>query len=186
MREHPGGLVSLFDNAAAPKEEPQSRALLLQLDVRRKRTTLVQAYVHKPERVLSHFLGNTQLLGNGHVFVGWGGSEYMTEFTRAGAIVFDARLPRGGQSYRAFRFPWVAQPTDKPALVVRDGAGYASWNGATEVASWQLAEGASRMKTVARTGFETKLDLAPQTKSVAVTALDRAGRELGTSPTVSV
>ena len=186
MREHPGGLVSVFDNAAAPKEEPQSRALLLQLDVKHKRVTLVHAYTHKPERVLSHFLGNTQLLPNGDVFVGWGGSQYMTEFTRAGAIVFDARLPRGGQSYRSFRFPWIARPTDKPALAVRGGAAYASWNGATEVASWQLTEGSSRTKTVTRTGFETKIDLAPQTKSVAATALDRAGRELGTSPTVSV
>jgi Arylsulfotransferase (ASST) len=185
VREHPGGLVSVFDNAAAPKEEPESRALLLQLDVKHRRATLVRAYTHRPERVLSHFLGNTQLLPNGDVFVGWGGSQYMTEFTRAGAIVFDARLPRGGQSYRAFRFPWIGKPTDKPALAVREGAAYASWNGATEVASWQLVEGGTRTRTLARTGFETKLDLAAQTKSVAVTALDHAGRELGTSPTVS-
>jgi hypothetical protein len=186
VREHPGGLVSVFDNAAAPKEEPQSRALLLKLDGKRKRATLVHAYMHKPELVLSHFLGNMQLLANGNVFVGWGGSPYMTEFTRAGGIVFDARLPRGGQSYRAFRFPWVARPADKPALVVRGGSAYATWNGATEVASWQLVEGSSRTKAVARSGFETKLDLSAQTKSVAVTALDRAGRELGSSPTVTV
>ncbi|HEY2372307.1 MAG TPA: arylsulfotransferase family protein [Gaiellaceae bacterium] len=186
VREHANGLVSIFDNAAAPKEEPQSRGLLIQLDVRRKRAMLVHAYVHKPERVVSHFLGNTQLLANGDVFVGWGGSPFMTEFTRAGAIVFDARLPRGGQSYRAFRFPWVARPADKPALVVRGDAAYASWNGATEVVSWQLVEGTSRTKTVMRTGFETKLDLSPQTRSVAVAALDRAGRDLGTSPTVAV
>jgi len=186
VREHPGGLVSLFDNAAAPKEEPQSRALLLQLDVKHRRVTLGHAYTHKPKPVLSHFLGNTQLLGNTDVFVGWGGSPYMTEFTRGGAIVFDAHLPRGGQSYRAFRFPWVGRPTDRPTLVVRSGTAYASWNGATEVASWQLTEGSSRTKTVARNGFETKLDINAQTKSVAVTALDRAGRELATSPTVSV
>jgi hypothetical protein len=186
VREHPGGLVSVFDNAAAPKEEPQSRALLLQLDTKRKRASLVHAYTHKPQRVLSHFLGNTQLLDNGDVFVGWGGSPYMTEFTRAGAIVFDARLPPGGQSYRAFRFPWVAQPAAKPALAVRGGTAYASWNGATEIASWRVTEDASRTKTAPRTGFETQLALAPQTKSVAVTALDRSGRELGTSPTIAV
>jgi Arylsulfotransferase (ASST) len=186
VREHPGGLVSIFDNAAAPKEEPQSRALLLQLDVKRKRATLVHAYTHKPERVLSHFLGNTQLLPDGDVFVGWGGSQYVTEFTRAGAIVFDARLPRGGQSYRAFRFPWVAQPTDKPALVVHGGSAFVSWNGATEVASWQLVEDGNRTRRVARAGFETELDLSPQTKSVAVDAIDGAGRAIGTSPTVSV
>jgi len=186
VREHANGLVSVFDNAAAPQEEPLSRALLLQLDLKRKRASLVHAYTHKPERVLSHFLGNTQLLANEDVFVGWGGSPYMTEFSRAGAILFDARLPRGGQSYRSFRFPWVAQPTDRPALAVSGGAAYASWNGATEVASWQLSENGSRTKTTARAGFETRLDLAAQTKSVAVTALDRAGHELGTSATVAV
>jgi hypothetical protein len=73
VREHPGGLVSVFDNAAAPQEEPQSRALLLRLDTTRRRATLVHAYTHTPQRILSHFLGNAQLLGNGDVFVGWGG-----------------------------------------------------------------------------------------------------------------
>ena len=74
VREHAHGLVSVFDNAAAPQEEPQSRALLLALDTKRMHVSLEHAYTHRPERVLSHFLGNAQLLGNGDVFVGWGGS----------------------------------------------------------------------------------------------------------------
>ena len=105
VREHAHGVVSVFDNAAAPAEEPQSRALLLALDTKRMHVSLERAYVHRPERVLSHFLGDTQLLANGNVFVGWGGAPYVTEFTRSGEIAFDARLPRGGESYRAFRFP---------------------------------------------------------------------------------
>ena len=145
VREHADGVVSVFDNAAAPEEEPQSRALLLALDTKRMHVSLERAYMHRPERVLSHFLGDTQLLANGNVFVGWGGAPYVTEFTRSGAIAFDARLPRGGESYRAFRFPWVGRPTDRPALAARAGRLYASWNGATEVASWQLLEGADRL-----------------------------------------
>jgi hypothetical protein len=191
VREHAKGLISVFDNAAAPREELQSRALLLALDTTRMHVSLEHAYTHRPDRVLSHFLGNAQLLANGNVFVGWGGAPYVTEFTRSGAIAFDARLPRGGQSYRAFRFPWVGRPTDRPSLGARGDRLYASWNGATEVASWQLLEGTSasdlrRTQTVPRTGFETHLTLATQTRRAAVIALDRGGAPLGTSTTVQL
>jgi hypothetical protein len=191
VREHANGLVSVFDNAAAPQEEPQTRALLLSLDTKRMRVSLEHAYTHRPERVLSHFLGNVQVLDDGDVFVGWGGSPYITEFTRNGAIAFDARLPHGGQSYRAFRFPWVGRPAERPALAARAHTLYASWNGATEVASWQLLEGATPSElrpgpTVPRDGFETALSAGLQTRSAAVVALDRAGAPLGRSLAVDV
>ena len=189
VREHANGLVSVFDNAAAPQEEPQSRALLLALDTKLMHVSLEHAYTHRPDRVLSHFLGNAQLLANGNVFVGWGGAPYVTEFARDGAIAFDARLPHGGQSYRAFRSPWVGHPTDRPSLGARSDRVFASWNGATEVASWQLLEGASasdlrRTQIVPRAGFETPLTLAAGTRSAAVIALDRAGAAVGTSGTL--
>jgi hypothetical protein len=131
------------------------------------------------------------LLGNGNVFVGWGAAPYVTEFAESGAIAFDARLPSGGQSYRAFRFPWVGRPADRPSLEARVRVLYASWNGATEVASWQLLEGAGAQdlrpgSSVPRTGFETALTPATQTRSAAVVALDRRGASLGRSPVVEV
>jgi len=191
VREHAHDLVSVFDNAASPQEEPQSRALLLALDTKRMRVSLERAYTHRPDPVLSHFLGNAQVLGNGDVFVGWGGAPYLTEFTRGGAIAFDARLPHGGQSYRAFRFPWVGRPANGPALAARAGVLHASWNGATETVSWQLLQGAGAAElrsgpTVPRTGFETVLTPAPQTRRVAVVALDRRGAPLGTSLTIDL
>ena len=125
------------------------------------------------------------------MFVGWGGSPYVTEFTRSGAVAFDARLPPGGQSYRAFRFPWVGRPDDRPVLAARSPLVYASWNGATEVASWQLLHGSSASELqngprVPRTGFETTLTPAPQARSVAVVALDDTGASLGRSATVDL
>jgi len=186
VREHAHGLVTVFDNAAAPAKERQSRALVLALDTRRRRATLVRAYVHRPEVVLSHFLGNAQLLGGGRMFVGWGGSPYLTEFAENGAIVFDARFPRGGQSYRAFRFPWIGRPVSRPALAAREGVLHASWNGATEVASWQLVEDGRRTGTVPRAGFETQLSAGGATRQVAVVALDARGAELGISSTIAV
>jgi hypothetical protein len=183
VRHHAEGVVTVFDNAAAPAKEPQSRALTLRLDERRRRATLVRADVHKPERVLSHFMGNVQLLGDGHLFVGWGGSPYVTEFAAGGAIVFDAHLPRGGESYRAFRLPWTGHPSAPPTFA----DGYASWNGATEVASWRLLEGDNDVtlhatQTVPRAGFETRLH--PTAAFAAVVALDAHGAMLGRSATV--
>jgi hypothetical protein len=150
------------------------------------RVSLVHAYVHRPDPVLAHFFGSAQLLPGGGVFVGWGGSPYVTEFDRSGAIVFDARLPRAGQSYRAFRFPWAGRPADRPAAAVQDGKLYASWNGATQVASWQLREDGRSGSTFPRTGFETALPLAPRTRTAEVSALDAKGASLGASSTVRV
>jgi hypothetical protein len=182
VREHADGLVSVFDNGAAPQEEPQSRALLLALDTKRMRVSLVHAFTHRPERVLSRYLGNAQLLDNGNVFVGWGGSPYVTEFDRAGGITFDARLPHGGESYRAFRFPWTGRPADRPATVIRGRALHVSWNGATAVDSWQLRENGRPSRTFPRTGFETALPLAKTTTSASAVALAASGAPLRASP----
>ena len=186
VREHADGVVTVFDNAASPREERQSRALLLRLDTTRKRISRLHAYTHRPERVLSHFLGSTQLLANGNVFVGWGGSPYVTEFDHAGGIVFDARLPHAGESYRAFRLPWSGRPTTRPAAVVRGHTIRASWNGATAVASWHLRENGRPSRTMKRTGFETALPLAAKTTTADVVALDSSGAALGTSNIVRV
>jgi len=181
VRAHGGRLVSVFDNGAAPAEELQSRALLLHVDERRRRASLLRAYTHRPERVLSHFMGNAQLLAHGPVLVGWGGAPFVTEFAPDGSIRFDARLPKGGQSYRAFRFPWTGHPTGAPALAAANGALYASWNGATDVASWQVVEDGRLTQTVPRTGFETQLRPTSAAKRASVAALDARGATLGRS-----
>lgn len=179
VRRHGPSTITVFDNGAAPAEEKQSRALVLRLDEARKRVTLVRAYTHPRKLVLAHFMGNAQLLADGHMFVGWGGSPFVTEFAADGTVVFDARLPRGGQSYRAFRAPWIGKPTGPPALVSAHGSAYVSWNGATEVTSWRLVEDGRETQTVPRTGFETQLHPAATTKRATVIALDARGAELG-------
>ncbi len=63
---------------------------------------------------------------------------------------------------------------------------YASWNGATQVASWRVlaGPGASRLTVVAsaaRSGFETAIAVAQGYQSFEVQALDASGRVIGTS-----
>jgi arylsulfotransferase ASST len=184
-----GRLISIFDNGAAPPVAPRSRVLVIALDRRARYARLVREYAH-PRKLLTPFMGNAQLLPNGNVVVGWGGLPYITEFHRDGGIRFDARLPRGGMNYRAFRLPWSGRPHKAPRLVRRAVSGrrrlYASWNGATEVADWRLetrfgTEGFTPIRTKAKTGFETSFPAPPSGGSAVVVALGADGRILGRS-----
>ncbi len=128
--------------------------------------------------------GNTQALGNGDWFLGWGQEPFFSEVSPQGATIFDAHFPVHTQSYRSFRFPWVGVPAHPPAFAyVSGGTGagtvYASWNGATQVASWRLLAGASPRSlrpilTAPRAAFETAITVPGGTSGpyLAVQALD--------------
>ncbi len=95
------------------------------------------------------------------------------------------------QSYRAYRFGWTGQPATQPSISVSTSAGnrvvvYASWNGATTVARWQLLGGPdpttlSPVTAAARSGFETVIPITTTKRYIAVRALGSSGRVLGTS-----
>jgi len=173
-RSHEGGrLLSVFDNGV-----DRSRGLVLAVDQRRKRAHVVHEYLHDP-LLHAYKLGSVQLLPNGDALVGWGTDPHFTEFAADGAVRLDATLPHGGENYRTLRFAWRGRPEDQPAAVVRGSTMYASWNGATEVASWRTEPGGA---TVARSGFETALPLPAGARSVHAVALDVHGRVLGRSP----
>jgi hypothetical protein len=180
-RLHPDGTLTIFDDGAAPAVEKHSRALALRLDSRAMSARLVRAYVH-PAGILASSQGNMQMLPDGHVLVGWGSEPFVTEFSRTGTVVFDMHFNKGADSYRAYRFPWVGRPTDRPALAVDSGTAYASWNGATEVRAWRLLADGRRVAVAARRGFETAIPVPTKARHLSVQALDASGRVLGSSP----
>jgi hypothetical protein len=185
-RRRPDGTVTLFDNEAAPQAGPQSRGLVLRLDTKRMRATLVRQLVHHP-RLLAATQGNMQLLPNGDYFVGWGARPYFTEYDATGRrVLLDARFGYRADSYRAYRFPWTGRPGGRPALAVSGRTAYVSWNGATEVARWQLLPDGRPGRTVAKAGFETAVPLPRDVASVAVRALGRDGGVLATSRTLDL
>lgn len=199
VRSHPDGTLTLFDNGSADtgahKIEPASRPMRLALDLDAMTAELVQVY-ETPDPRLGIALGNVQQLPDDGVFVNWGTAGSFSEFTSDGTVRFDARFGDKSVSYRALRFPWVGRPTDPPKGAVEPNADgtltvYASWNGATEVARWQVRSGAAadRMKTVqtkSRTGFETAIVVPALTGYVSVVALDADGKVLGTSALLEV
>jgi hypothetical protein len=152
--------------------------------------SLVRKYSHRPGRLVSKFMGNAQVLDNGNVLVGWGGEPYVTEFAPDGSIVFDAKLPRGGQNYRAYRFPWVGKPSRPPRIKAQPGRRiYVSWNGATEVAAWRLHSGPrvgalTTVHTLPKHGFETMFTVPSGDHFASAVALDAHGKPLGHSPTI--
>jgi hypothetical protein len=106
--------------------------------------------------------------------------------------LIDARFVANNSSYRAYRFQWTGTPRTSPDIAASaagaNTAVYASWNGATQVASWRvLAGGAPNqlrpVATVAKRGFETHIEV-PAAGDVAVQALGAHGRTLGTSKIV--
>jgi hypothetical protein len=40
------------------------------------------------------------------LFVGWGTLPYISEFSPSGHLLFNAKLPAGVSTYRAYRLPW--------------------------------------------------------------------------------
>jgi len=183
-----GGTLTLFDNGAIPKAEPYTRPLVLKVDERTRRVTVEKAFVH-PEKLLSPFEGDIQPLPDGGASVGWGGIRRVTEFTPAGKVRFELKLPFG-DTYRGFRQPWAGQPLDPPAVAVSGDTVYASWNGSTAVTGWEVLAGPDRdhLRAVARrpwAGLETAIRLAGGPPAIAVRALDATGRVLATSAVVT-
>jgi Arylsulfotransferase (ASST) len=195
-RLQPDGTVTLFDDGSSPRQHYQSRGVRIALDAKRHAATLVKAYTH-PSPLLADSQGNMQVLPNGDAVVGWGANPDVSEFAKGGELLFDAHLAPGLGSYRAFRFPWVGRPLQPPAvrakvLSTKDlTAVAASWNGATEVASWKVLAGENQSSltpegSMPASAFEDTVILPQRYAYVAVQALSSTGALLGTSHTVAV
>jgi hypothetical protein len=190
VRRHADGTLTIFDNnAAAPTSTTHARPIRLSLDMTAKSAKLVGELQPDTPRI-AWAMGNLEQLPDGGAFVGWGTAGAFTEFAPDGTVRFDATLADGSVTYRAFRAPWIGRPAEPPKVAItRDAGGavaHVSWNGATEVATWRADMGARRtaLHPVAgarRTGFETAVRLGTRKGYVALTALDAAGKALGTS-----
>ena len=182
--------MTIFDNGAGPQVHPQSRGIVLDLDEDDMTATLVRAYAH-PDKLVSTSQGNMQVLPNGNVVIGWGSEPFVSEFSHDGELLFDANIPPDDDSYRGFRFPWKGQPAEAPAVAVDRRSDeevdlFASWNGATQVAIWEVLAGPQpdqleSLGAAPRDGFETAISARTAEPYVAVRARDSSERILGTS-----
>ncbi|HTR88792.1 MAG TPA: arylsulfotransferase family protein, partial [Solirubrobacteraceae bacterium] len=172
-----------------------SRGLVLSLDAHSHTARMLSQYGERAG-IESEYMGDTQPLANGDVFVGWGSEPYFSEYSASGRLLFEGELPGPNLTYRATVAPWVGLPLTPPVGAARVSGGhttvYASWNGATGVASWRVlaagpaasGSGAGHARVLAhapRAGFETAIPVPAGAGSFTVQALAGDGRVLGTS-----
>ncbi len=194
---HQGSTLTMFDDHCCQitgggtyvSPTAPSRALTLTVNPAARSATLAAQFSHGAH-FDADYMGSAQPLPGGKEFVGWGSAPYFTEFAPGGKVLLDAQLPSPDLTYRAQVEQWVGRPLNPPAAVARQTGGkttvYASWNGATQVASWRVL-GAPRggrlapVATAAKSGFETAIPLSRGYAALEVRALDARGRVIGTS-----
>lgn len=138
-----------------------------------------------------------QVLPDGNVFSGWVEQLKISEHDAEGKLLMEAHVEQDFlKSYRSYKLPWVgrpAQPPDVYAEATGEGVDrtivYVSWNGATEVKSWNVLEADRNGKLLSdgrlgyahRSGFETKIEVDGYAAYVVVDAVDKDGASLGRS-----
>jgi hypothetical protein len=186
------------NNAINPPTSGSSSGKSVRLDEVGMSATLIGQYI-SPDCQLDSSQGSHQVLPNGNRMLGMGSHPFMYERTEDGATAFYGRFgvfPH--QSYRVFRFEWSAEaPTSEMALFTYakycngSSSMYASWNGATNVASWKYYTGNDENGpfTLADTKdyedtFET-IATGPFSLFAYAEAYDINGQKLGQTPVVS-
>jgi hypothetical protein len=185
-----GETITLFDDGGVPQVESQSSGKSISINKSSMSASLQHALGHSPP-LLAGAMGSYESLPNQDVFVGWGTQPDFSEYNSSGKQIFNGSFPAGTTSYRAYRFNWSGVPMSPPSLANQPQANgdvniWASWNGATNVASWRVLGGPSSgslhpFATGHTTGFETKLLIQSEPRYVAVQALDSAGHVIHTS-----
>jgi hypothetical protein len=145
--------------------------------------------------LLSGSQGNMQLLPDGNCHIGWGEHAYFSEHTADGTPVMYAKVAERASNvmiYRSNKYNWTAQPLTKPALWTYSRIGnrrsgmrfYVSWNGATEVRSWNFFASNSSsgpfelIGNATKTGFETEYAFPAVALWTYAEAVDDDGRAL--------
>ena len=95
----------LDNESAGTPEFSVTRAVTVKLDERSRVATLV-ASDNQPEGLVAPSQGNAQTTPNGDILTGWGALPYVSEFDRAGRLVWNAQFPTGVNTYRAYVLPW--------------------------------------------------------------------------------
>lgn len=150
---------------------------------------------YRPDGGLTRLRGNVQTLPNGNTFVGWSEGGYQSESSADGKLLMEASFASNRfSSYRSYKFPFHGRPNTPPDLVASvygtDDTNfvtvfYVSWNGATDVASWNFyarQDGRSILVgNTTKTDFETLYVASGYLHWVSAEAVDKDGQILGVS-----
>jgi hypothetical protein len=198
-------VLSLFDNGSDGYNTTtfSSSGMIISVDTSTWTATLLNQYSNSPiTTTLSTSQGSVQVLNNSNIFMGWGSIPQVSEFTENGDCVAlgSFGIVNQASSYRAQKIPtsgWIANPDSTPAIFTYANTTslpttfYVSWNGATQVASWQFyggnstsAAGLVAVGSAAKSSFETMFTASSFYAYGYAEALDANGASLGKSNVV--
>jgi hypothetical protein len=195
-------LVSFLNNASGGVQNATSSHSTAYLVALETQTQPMVARVvrrwDRPDGNLTRARGNVQLLPGGNAFTAWSGNAYITEHTFDGDLLLEARFASTRfVTYRSYKHNFTAYPSEPPTLKAQSyGTSpettttvcYVSWNGATEVDSWEFYRNDSTavpVGRVERSGFETMFQIAGYQPSLYAQAVSATGIILGRSAAVS-
>jgi hypothetical protein len=198
-------IISFFDNAGVGTNEESkttgnwSRAVIVELNtsVKPMTTRTLHSY-DRPDHEISIARGNMQTLPNSNVFIGWATHGLISELTQEGNPVMEAKFSDGKMStYRSYKFNFTGRPHLPPVTKsivygstpnTANTFHYISWNGATDVHSWNLYGGTKNssdsfllLAKVEKTGFETMYMTKGYIAFVYVEAIGADGEVMGRS-----
>jgi hypothetical protein len=200
----PDGDLELFDNGGSYMHgEPHcpvhpARALVFHLDPAHHTARLVRQIDSRPmskdgRGFFSGWVGSARPMSGGRTLIDWGQIPRVSEVGPDG--MEDALLRLEFWSYRAFPAAWTGDPPGRPLVAARRRGDnvdvWASWNGATRIARWEVLAGADAQQlapvaSVAFADLETHVVARTQAPLVAVRALDATGAVLGESRVLRV
>ncbi|KAI7155803.1 hypothetical protein KC349_g6743 [Hortaea werneckii] len=192
-------VISFYDNGSNTFNTTNefSHGWIIEIDHTTGQATMIKEFsAPEPEGgLLSGSQGNMQVLPNGGAHIGWGEHSYFSEHLPDGECVqygIVAQRPSNVMIYRSNKYNWTAQPLTKPALWTYSWMGenlvsFVSWNGATEVRTWDFYTGNSSngpwtyAGNASKSGFETEYHSPAFAEWSYAEAFDGNGRALETS-----
>jgi hypothetical protein len=202
-------IVSIMDNASGkygrkddePPSHDFSRGLMIKVNHPNGKPTTAETYreYHRPDGQLTELRGSLQVLKNGNILAGWSKGGYQSEHLEDGTLLEESGfVTERYDTYRSYKFDWVGRPHEPPHVVAEVfGAStlsvltvfYVSWNGATEVKTWNFYEKEGGQSTflgnATKSGFETMFMYEGYTENVWAEGLDKHGRVLGETKVVA-
>lgn len=197
-------VISFLDNASDGVSITADCSSALLVSLATTTAPMIATVIHKwdrPDGLYTARRGNIQFLENENILVSWSESGYTSEFSLDGTLVQQVygRYERFAE-YRQYKFSWeaslqVSEPIAFASHVygaTKDTATtalYASWNGATEVDTWnfyssELPEEVQRPSLIAqmaKKGFETVAMIPGQYSFTFVEAVSKDGTSLQNS-----
>ncbi|KAI9741198.1 MAG: hypothetical protein M1834_002911 [Cirrosporium novae-zelandiae] len=195
-------VISFLNNAAdlGTSIASYSSGMVIKVDTSTMKASLVHKW-DRPDHELTRKRGNVQILNNLNTFIGWSANSYLSEYTPDGEMVLEAQFASHRfETYRTYKFNFTGKPEEPPvvkafAFGTTPLAGatttvyYVSWNGATEVTSWNFyakndhstAADWILIGSTNKTGFETMYQADGFMKYVIAEGVSKTGERLGNS-----